>query len=498
MDVVDQVEADIEAIEHEHPEYSHRDIILVFTALVSSIFVASLDNTIVATALPVITKDLGAFRHLAWVVTAYLLASTIGTPLWAKFGDLRGRKRLLQGTVLVFLLGSVLCGSARTLNELIGARFIQGLGGGGIIVMVQSTIAEIVPVKQRGRYQGYTQGTFAFASIAGPLIGGALVQSIGWRWIFFINLPIGAVAITLTQIRLKLPKRHIVAPIDYLGISLLIATLTTLVLYTVNVQAAFPFVSAKSFAIVLAIVLMFGLFLVQETRAQEPLLPLRLFENRTFVLSSLCMAAATCALFGSSIYIPVFNQTVRGFTPTISGLLMAPMMISMTAASTFSGKRLGQHGRYRGQSIFSMAAMAISLCAVALITPHTRPWEVCLLVAIFGIGYGPTVQVLIQAVQYSAPRRDLGIATGNAGLFRMLGGSIGTAVFGAIFAAGLTPDLVRQVTAGTTGSSTHLKSYAAQVHVTHAIGHVFIAASIVAALGCIAAIALPNRTLTDN
>ena len=499
MDVVGTFEADIAAIETEHPEYSHRDIILVFTALVSAIFLASLDSTIVATALPTITRDLGAFSHLAWVVTAYLLATTVATPIWAKFGDLRGRKKLLQGSILVFLLGSVLCGAAQNLDQLIAARFVQGLGGGGIIVMVQSTIAEIIPVRQRGRYQGYTQATYAFASVAGPLLGGALVQTVGWRWIFYINLPVGAVAIALTQIRLKLKPRHIVAPVDYTGIVLLVVSLSMLVLYTVNVQSAFDFFSLKSGAFLIAVALVFGHFVLQERGALEPIVPLRLFNNSTFRLAAIAMAAANCTLFGATIYLPVFQQVVRGYTPTVSGLLLTPLMLGLTVSSTLSGRRIAKDGKYKGVAIISMAVVTFSLVLLTLLKPSTGPWQIGIVVGLFGLGYGPAVQVLIQAVQYSAPRRDIGAATGAAGLSRMLGGSFGAALFGAIFAAGLSPSLVRTVTGGFGGSHGHvLNSHAAALRVTTAISHVYLVGAAISAVGLLAVCLMPNRTLTDE
>src|SRR5690554_23475 len=418
-----------------------RQVLIIFSGLLLAMLLAALDSTIVATALPTIVGELGGLDRLGWVVTAYLLAQTVVTPLYGKLGDLYGRKIVLQSAVVLFLLGSVLCGMSTSMMQLILFRAIQGLGGGGLMVTSQAVVGDIVPPRERGRYQGIFGAVFGLSSIAGPLLGGYFTTHLSWRWIFYINLPLGLVA--LVVIELMVPRRtvRVQRAIDYLGAGLLALALSELVLFTVLGGITLPWTSPPMLALITSSFLLIVAFVYVETRAPEPVLPLRLFRDRTFALTSGIGLIIGFAMFGSVTYIPLFLQVVNGATPTGSGLQMLPMMGGMLLTSITSGQAISRRGRYRMFPIVGTFVTATGLFLLSRMHAETTIFTASLYMAVLGCGMGLVMQVLVIAVQNTVPYADLGVATSGATLFRLIGGSLGTAVFGAIFATELATHL---------------------------------------------------------
>lgn len=428
---------------------SHRQILVVFSGLVLAMLLAALDSTIVATALPTIVGELGGLDRLGWVVTAYLLAQTVVTPLYGKLGDLHGRKIVLQGAILLFLAGSVLCGMSGSMTQLIVFRAIQGLGGGGLMVTAQAVIADVVPARDRGRYQGIFGAVFGVSSIAGPLLGGYFTTELSWRWIFYINIPFGILALAVIAATLPARAERVRHAIDVLGISFLALALSAIVIYTDLGGVAYPWTSGPMIGLGVTALLAVGAFIFVERRAAEPVLPLGLFRNRTFALTSAIALIVGFALFGSVTYVPLFLQVVNGATPTASGLQMLPMMGGMLITSITSGQLISRRGHYKLYPIIGTGVMAVGLLLLARMHAGTTVADSSLRMLVLGLGMGLVMQVLVIAVQNAVAYRDLGVATSGATLFRMMGGSLGTAVFGAMFASGLERHLARAVGLGT-------------------------------------------------
>ena len=420
---------------------THRQILVVFSGLVLSMLLAALDSTIVATALPTIVSELGGLEHLAWVVTAYLLAQTVVTPLYGKLGDLYGRKRVLQTAIVLFLAGSVLCGLSQTMTQLIAFRAIQGLGGGGLIVTTQAAVADIIPARDRGRYMGIFGAAFGVSSIAGPLLGGYFTTHLSWRWIFYINLPVGIIALSVIAATLPGVSRRAQHQIDYAGALLLATVLSTITLYTDFGGATFPWSAPLMIGLLAVCIVALVLLLFAERRAREPVLPLSLFRNRAFTTTIAVGAIVGFAMFGSVTYMPVFLQVVTGATPTSSGLLMVPMMGGMLTTSIVSGQIISRRGRYKVFPIAGTITTSAGLLLLSRMTEHTTRSQAALFMLVLGLGMGMTMQVLVLAVQNAVDHRDVGVATSGATLFRFIGGSIGTAVLGAIFASRLASNL---------------------------------------------------------
>jgi EmrB/QacA subfamily drug resistance transporter len=414
---------------------------VVFASLMLVMLLAALDQTIVATALPTIVGDLGGLSHLSWVVTAYLLAQTIVTPLYGKLGDLYGRKRVLQAGLVVFLVGSALCGISQDLTELIAFRAIQGLGGGGLMVSAQAAIGDVVAARDRGRYQGIFGAVFGLSSVAGPLLGGFFTSNASWRWIFYINLPLGLVALAVLAVTLPSRTDHTRHRIDYLGTALLAAGLSAIVLLTTLGGTTYAWNSPEIVGLGVAGVALLAVFAWAERRAAEPVLPPALFRNRVFVVTSAVGLIIGFALFGSITYLPLFLQVVNGASPTGSGLQLLPLMAGLLVTSIGSGQLISKTGRYKIFPILGTAVMVLGLFLLSRMDASTSTLRASIDMVVLGLGLGMVMQVLIVAVQNAVEYSDLGVATAGATLFRSIGGSLGTALLGAIFAGRLTANL---------------------------------------------------------
>jgi EmrB/QacA subfamily drug resistance transporter len=421
---------------------------VIFGALMLVILLASLDQTIVATALPTIVGDLGGLQHLSWVVTAYLLASTVTGPIYGKLGDLYGRKVVLQTAIVIFLIGSALCGIAQNMVELIGFRALQGLGAGGLLVTAIAVVGDIVPPRERGRYQGLFGAVFGVSTVIGPLLGGFFVDNLTWRWIFYVNLPVGALALFVIGAVFHSRAEHVRHAIDYLGAATLAIGLACIVLFTSLGGTTQPWASLPSLVLVVGGVALLVIFVVVESRAQEPILPLELFRNRTFVVTSAIGFIIGLALFGSVTYLPVFLQVVKGMSPTSSGLQLTPMMGGLLITSIVAGRLISRFGRYRVFPILGTALMTVGMVLLAHLNVHSSTVTAALDMLVLGLGLGMVMQVLVLAVQNAVEFRVMGVATSGSLLFRQIGGSIGLAIFGAIFANRLHANLGRSLPPG--------------------------------------------------
>jgi EmrB/QacA subfamily drug resistance transporter len=410
-----------------------RQVWIAIGALALGLLLAALDQTIVSTALPTIVSELGGIDHLSWVVTAYLLASTAATPLWGKLGDMYGRKRLFQTVIVIFLIGSALCGVAQSMGELIAFRALQGLGGGGLIVLSMAIVGDIVPPRARGRYQGVFGGVFGAASVLGPLLGGVFTEQLSWRWVFYVNLPIGVVALAVIAAVLHIPVRRTSHRIDYLGMVVVAAAATCLVLVTSLGGTTLPWSSPSIIALGAAGVALVAAFVAVERRAQEPVLPPRLFRVRTFVVCSVISFIIGFAMFGAMTYLPTFLQVVHGYSPTLSGVHMIPMVAGLLLASTGSGQIVSRTGHYKVFPVLGTAVTAIGLLLLHSLDEHTATWVMSLYFFVFGLGLGMVMQVLVLAVQNAVGYEDLGSATSGATFFRSIGASFGVSVFGTVF-----------------------------------------------------------------
>jgi EmrB/QacA subfamily drug resistance transporter len=423
---------------------------LIFGALMLVILLASLDQTIVATALPTIVGDLGGLQHLSWVVTAYLLASTITGPLYGKFGDLYGRKKTLQVAIVIFLIGSMLCGIAQNMPELISFRAIQGLGAGGLITTTIAVVGDIIPPRDRGRYQGVFGAVFGVSTIVGPLLGGFFVDNLSWRWIFYVNLPVAAVALVVIGAVFHTRTERVEHSIDYLGAALLAGGLSSVVLFTSLGGTTFGWRSAQiTILIALGVVLLVA-FVFAERRASEPILPLELFRNRIFTVCAAIGFIIGLALFGSVTYLPIFLQIVKGRSPTSSGLQLTPMMAGLLITSIASGRLISRFGRYKPFPVAGTAVMTVGMVLLSRLDIHSSGLYASLSMLVLGLGLGAVMQVLVLAVQNAVDFRNMGVATAGSLLFRQVGGSIGIAIFGAIFANQLHSKLAAQLPAGAT------------------------------------------------
>jgi EmrB/QacA subfamily drug resistance transporter len=424
-----------------HDSDARPNLIPVFVALALGMFLAALDQTIVSTALPTIVGDLGGLEHLSWVVTSYLVASTASTPLYGKLGDTIGRKPMFQAAIVIFLTGSLLSGAAQSLDELILFRALQGAGAGGLLVGAQAIIGDIVPPRERGRYMGFIGSVFAVASVLGPLLGGFFVDNLSWRWVFYVNLPIGIAAMIVVASRLHLPRHKVRKPVDWLGFAMLTAAVVCLILMTSWGGSQYPWGSATIIGLGIGAVVLGVVFLWWEQRADDPLIPPRLFSSRVFDVANATGFIVGLAMFGALTFLPLYLQVVRGASPTESGLLLIPLMGGLLTASILSGRWISNHGRYRWFPISGTAILAVGMTLLTQLGVHTPFFVAAVYMVVIGVGIGLVMQVLVLVVQNDAPPGDLGAATSTAQFFRSIGGSVGVAVFGAIFASRLTSGL---------------------------------------------------------
>ncbi|WP_326595095.1 MDR family MFS transporter [Streptomyces brevispora] len=412
---------------------STRSVLVAIGALLLGMLLAALDQTIVSTALPTIVSDLGGLEHLSWVVTAYLLASTAATPLWGKLGDQYGRKRLFQIAIVIFLIGSALCGIAQNMPQLIGFRALQGLGGGGLIVLSMAIVGDIVPPRERGKYQGLFGAVFGATSVLGPLLGGFFTEQLSWRWVFYINLPIGVVALAVIAAVLHIPVRRTKHTIDYLGTFLIAAVATCLVLVASLGGTTWAWGSTQIIGLAVLSVLLLIAFVYVERRAAEPVLPLKLFRIRTFSLVAVISFVIGFAMFGAMTYLPTFLQVVHDITPTMSGVHMLPMVLGLLITSTGAGQIVSRTGRWKVFPIVGTGVTAAGLLLLHRLTENSSTLEMSVYFFVFGAGLGLVMQVLVLIVQNAVTYQDLGVATSGATFFRSIGASFGVAIFGTIF-----------------------------------------------------------------
>ena len=486
-----------------------RRLWLVLVALLLGMLLAALDQTIVATALPTIVGDLGGASHLSWVVTAYLLASTASTPLWGKLGDMYGRKRFFQAAIVIFLVGSALAGLSNSIGELIAFRAVQGIGGGGLMIGAQTIVGDVVAPANRGRYQGLFGAVFGVTSVLGPLIGGLIVDHASWGWVFYINLPIGVVALLVTARFLPAAEQRVAHVIDYLGAALLALATTCLVLMTSLGGTTYAWGSAPITTLGVAGVLLIALFVAAERRAAEPVLPLRLFSNRVFSVSGALGFVVGFAMFGAITFLPLYLQVVKGVNPTVSGVRLLPMMVGLLLASITSGQLISRWGHYKIFPIIGTALMTIGLLLLSRLGPRTSGPATSLYMFVFGLGLGSVMQVLVIAVQNAVEHKDLGVATSGVTYFRSIGGSFGTAVFGSLFSSHLTANIAHflgavKLPAGVTSAALSPKTLSTLPLPVHnafieayasSLQSVFRAAAPVAAFGFVLAWLLPEVKL---
>ncbi|WP_205287699.1 MDR family MFS transporter [Luteibacter yeojuensis] len=410
---------------------------LLLTALMLVMLLAALDGTIVSTALPTIVGELGGLDQLSWVVTAYMLSSTVVVPLYGKFGDLYGRKLMMQIAIAVFLVGSVLCGLAQNMVELILMRAVQGLGGGGLVVVTVASVGDIIPPAERGRYQGLFGGVYGLATVIGPLVGGFMVDHLSWRWIFYVNVPLGLLCVVIIAAVFRPHVRHVRHAIDYWGAALLTVALSGLILFTTEGGTVLPWDSIELwFILALALAAIAGFILV-ERGAGEPIMPLHLFSHRIFVLCSLIGFFVGAALFGSTTFIPLYMQVVKGATPTAAGMQLLPLMGGVILSSIVAGRLISRIGRYRVFPIAGTVLAALALALLGTVREGDPAFFIYVYTGLLGAGLGMVMQVLILATQNSVEMQHLGVATSGVMLFRSIGGSIGVSLFGAIFTIGL-------------------------------------------------------------
>ena len=421
-----------------HGYLSHRQILVVMGGLMVGMFLSALDQSIVGTALPRITSDLGGLDKLSWVVTAYMLSATASTPLWGKISDLYGRRLLFQIAIVTFLIGSLLAGFSSNIEQLIAFRAVQGLGGGGLMALAMATIGDVIPPRERGRYQGYFAAVFGTSSVLGPVLGGFFADGPGWEWIFFMNVPIGLVALVITSAALKMPHVRRNHDIDYLGAAVVVASVCSLLLYTAWAGPDLGWTSGTGLALLIGGFVLAGLFVLVERRATEPIIPMRLFSNSIFSISNVFGFLIGVAMFGSMIFIPVYLQVVDGMSPTESGLAMVPMVIGIFSTSITAGQLMTRTGRYKLFPILGAATVIVALIMLSTLDAHSPYWFAALSMYVMGAGLGFTMQVLITVVQNSVDRSDMGVATSSVAFFRSMGGSFGTALFGALLSSRLT------------------------------------------------------------
>ena len=507
---------------------THKEIMIVLSGLMTGMLLAALDQTIVSTALKNIVEDFNGLNHYTWVVTAYLLTSTASTPLYGKISDLYGRRPVFQFAIITFLIGSFLAGASQNMTQLIFTRALQGLGAGGLMALTFVIIGDIVAPRERGKYQGYFGAVWGLSSVAGPLLGGffsdhaTILGITGWRWIFYINLPFGILALVITSAVLHIPKVKREHKIDYFGALILVSAVTTVLLATSVYGPEDGWTDSRTLTV-------FGLgffltlaFLWQETRAKEPILPLRLFKNHTFSLTSVLGFIIGAGMFGAIVMLPLYLQVVKGNSATEAGLKLIPLMLGIVSMSIFSGKRITTTGKYKIFPIVGAAVMTLGLLLMSTLNETTSFGVLSIYAILVGAGLGLSMQTIVIALQNSVDFQDMGIATSSNTFFRSLGGAFGTAIFGTIFSnrvayylqdniaslqstdpqslVGFDPAKLEQITTNTsiittlppTIRDTVLHSFAQTFHV------VFLAAAPITFIGFVLAFFLKEKPLQSS
>ncbi|CAN5712205.1 hypothetical protein BH18ACT15_BH18ACT15_09560 [soil metagenome] len=463
-------------------------ITVPFTAIVLAMLPAVLDQTILATGLPVIASDLGSLRDVSWVVTTYVVAAAATTPLWGKLGDRHGRKTLLEISLGVFVVASALCGAAQDITQLIALRLVQGAAAGGLMTLALAAVGDLVSPRERGRYQGYIAATFAVATVVGPLLGGVLVEHASWRWFFFVNLPVGLAALAGLSLRLPSPPpERPERPLDVLGAALLAAATSTLLLTCIWGGARYAWGSSPILVLIAATVLLTLALLARERRAPDPIVPFHLLRSRVVAVASSVLFLAIATLFAITVFVPLFLQTTAGASPTEAGLVLVPMMLGITVSTTVSGRIIARTGRYKVFPIAGLALMTAALALLAVLAGKPSQVTTGFGLVIFGLGFGMVTQILVIAVQNSVDRRELGVATAATGFFRALGGAVGAALLGAVFAAQAGS---RAAQGGVEGLDA-----AALSGVIDGVRSVFLVAAPLAALALILVLGLPEAPL---
>ncbi len=439
-----------------------REVLIVLPGLLMAILLAMLDNLIVSTALPRIVGDLGGVAHLSWVVTAYILASTITTPFYGKLGDMYGRKKFFIAAIIIFLVGSALSGLSQSMAELIAFRAIQGLGAGGLMVGAMATLGDIVAPRERGRYMSYMMVVMMLATIGGPLLGGFITTSFSWRWIFYINIPLGGAALVYLLATLRVPAKKVSHRVDYLGGSLLAVAATALILLATWGGTQYAWGSPQIIGLAVVTAAAGVAFYVTEMRAAEPMMPLHVYRNRNFSLSMAMTFLTGLAMFGAMTFLPLFQQTVQGESPTVSGLALTPMMLGVTVTSIVAGQVTTKTGRYKVFPILGGAIMAVGMFLLSGLDTGTTRLESALYYVVLGLGMGFLMQMVSLIAQNSVEQKDMGVASSARMFFQQIGGSLGVAAFGALFARQLTESLGAATSRGGTGA--HISASGGQLN----------------------------------
>jgi EmrB/QacA subfamily drug resistance transporter len=487
-----------------------RDLMLAFGGLLIAMFIAALDQTIMATALPTIAGDLGGLSDLSWIVTVYVLSAAATTPIWGKASDLYGRRNLLRAAIVVFIVGSASSGAAQSIGQLIAFRALQGIGAGGVMTLATAAVGDLVSPRERGRYQGYIQITFVLASVAGPLLGGLFVDRISWRWALYVNVPIGALALTVLTAYLNIPAQRRAARIDIQGAALLAAAVVAVLLATMWGGDRYAWTSGPIIALAAGAATLLAAFVWRERHAPEPVLPLRLFRDPVFLVVSAGLFIATLSLFAAIVFLPLFFQLVTGASATDAGLLMLPLLLAGALSTAIVGRVMSATGRYKPFPVIGLALMGTGLGLFSTLGASSSRATAALFMVVFGLGFGMVTQILMVAIQNAVEPREIGTATAAANLFRALGGSVGTTIYGAIFVSGLRHWLPRLLHGSlprgidphgiqATPGHIHSLSPAIQHGIAHAVANsvhdVFMAAAPIAAAGVLLVLMLRERPL---
>ncbi len=457
-----------------------------FAAIVLAMLPAVLDQTILATALPTVAADLGSLADISWLVTAYVVAAAASAPLWGKLGDRHGRKRLLEIALATFIGASAVCGLAQGVTTLIVVRGVQGAAAGGLMALAMAGIGDLVTPRERARFQGYIAAVFAAATVVGPLIGGLLTQHASWRWVFYVNLPVGLLALAALHLRLPAPRTERPSTrLDALGAALLACATAAFMLLCIWGGSRYAWSSPPVLILAVASAILGVGLVARERRAADPIVPLHILRTRPVAAASAALFLATAALFSITVFVPLFLQTATGATPTEAGLLLVPAMLGIAVSTNLAGRRVERTGRYRRLPIAGLALMTGALVLLAALAGRPSQATTGVGLALFGLGFGLVTQILIVAIQNSVDRRDLGIAMATASFSRGMGGAVGAAVLGAVFAA-------RTGVHATDGLALDA---AARAHVADAVQTVFLVAAPIAALGLLAALLVPEVPL---